>query len=144
MVDLETALDILGIECQSKESIRKAYLKKALEVHPDKQNRVLAGDEKQQADSAFATLHDAYCVAMEHCSKGTWVQDEDVLVRAFRGEDVDSELRRAGVFRPDPMFGINVNVPFHTLTQQCDSVDDDAREKIRKELEDILSYEEDT
>lgn len=143
MVDLETALDILVITRLEKMDIRKAYLRKTLEVHPDKHKNFSSEDEKNRATADFARLHDAYCLAMQHCSHGAWVQHDDVLMRAFRGEDVDDELRRAGVFRPDPMFGINVSVPFHPATHSH-ACDDATKEKMRADIEDILSYEEDS
>lgn len=145
MVDLETALDILGITRLEKKDIRKAYLRKALQVHPDKHKNFSSEDEEKRATADFARLHDAYCLAMEHCSHDTWVHhdDDDILMRAFRGEDVEDELRRAGVFRPDPMFGINVSVPFHA-TSHSRACDDAAKEKMRTYIEDILSYEEDS
>lgn len=142
-VDLASALDILGIQCLEKKEIRKAYLRKALQVHPDKQKNCSSEDEEKRATLAFARLHDAYCTAMEHCSHGTWIQDDDVLMRAFRGEDVEAELRRAGVFRPDPMFGINVGVPFHPVIHSH-ACDDAAKEKLKADIEDILAYKEDS
>lgn len=134
-IDLKTALKILGIDsCLGKEEIRKAYLKKALVVHPDKQQQPASSAE------AFTRLHNAYCVAMEHCSDHgdeTYVIQDDVLMRAFRGEDVDADLRRAGVFRPDPMFGIDVHVPFQSLHElKCD--DDATKENMRKTIEELL------
>ena len=134
-IDLETALQILGIDssCLEKEEIRKAYLKQALVVHPDKQQQQQPGSSAE----AFTRLHNAYCVAMEHCSDGTWVKDQDVLMRAFRGHDVEADLRRAGVFRPDPMFGIDMKVPFHTVTRSQES-DEEMKERMKKHIEDMF------
>lgn len=137
-IDLETALKILGIDCLEKEEIRKAYLKKALVVHPDKQQQGTSSSLPASNAEAFTKLHNAYCVAMEHCSNidETYVIQDDVLMRAFRGEDVDADLRRAGVFRPDPMFGIDVRVPFQSLHElKCD---DATKENMRKTIEELL------
>lgn len=147
-VDLTTALEILGLDvCAEKEQVRKAYLRKALQVHPDKKRlyKVMYPEEEMGADmedsgpdeEAFTRLHNAYCVAMEHCSDGTWVKDQDVLMRAFRGHDVEADLRRAGVFRPDPMFGIDMKVPFHTVTRSQES-DEEMKERMKKHIEDMF------
>lgn len=148
-MDLMKSLEILGLmgtgqnldfmegKCLEREQVRKAYLKKALKVHPDKQR-----DQTVRSTEEFTLLHEAYCIAMKHCDDVTLDEktDLDILMRAFRGEDVGAALRQAGVFQPDPLFGIDLNIHFNSMKSEnaCKDIEE-RKERMRQHIEEIFS-----
>ena len=131
-MDRDEALRVLGLPtggdsgAVDARAIRKAYLRRALEVHPDK--RSTAGAEVGgDGDEAFLRVRRAYEVALRGCqADGTdgidgvngmngmngdddeIMEMDDILVRAFRGEDVREALERRGGWRPGDDFGIDL------------------------------------
>jgi hypothetical protein len=109
------ALRVLGLDAGpdgvDARSVRQSYLRRALEVHPDKRG---AG----AGDGEFQRVKEAYDVAMSHVGGGGGEGggggdaididvDDDLLMRAFRGEDVREELARRGGWRPGDAFGVD-------------------------------------
>jgi hypothetical protein len=94
--------------------LRRHYLRAALSLHPDK-NR-----EDEQAGQRFAQLKEAYdlLLGVRHdqevvrCESVRTSSMLEILTRALSGKDVEAELRRLGVHRPSPLFGIDLTVPF--------------------------------
>jgi hypothetical protein len=113
MMDLERALNILGHrdeEIPCARSVRRAYLKQALKIHPDKQHTT----EGRKASTAI----------------------DEILKRAFEGMDVEDDLAALGVFRPDPMFGVDHRVSFERHPPREHHIDPELlQEMIEKLLE---------
>jgi predicted transcriptional regulator len=121
---LSDARKALGIPNEdvisTRSSLRKYYLKAALNSHPDKNL------DDSTSNIKFASLQEAYRVLLAHveANLGQHLPDDEIascsdhdlselLKRAFQGENVDRELERLGVHRPSPLFGIDMHVCFH-------------------------------
>lgn len=148
MMDLKYALSILGHgdeEMPSAQSVRSAYLKQALKIHPDKQQ---TPEGRKASTEAFAQLHEAYDVAIKElrlqeqdaeAARSVAAMDE-ILKRAFQGMDVEDDLAALGVFRPDPMFGVDPHVSFETHQPRDQHIDPELlQEKLEKLLEPDVS-----
>jgi hypothetical protein len=140
-MDVAEALRVLGLSHDlypggnttstedEKRSVRRAYLRRALEVHPDREARCSErrGDEgdggrttegkneeskKESKKESFQRLREAYEVALRHVDDGEKQGDDfdDLLMRAFRGEDVRAALARRGGWRPGEEFGVDLDV----------------------------------
>jgi hypothetical protein len=144
MMDLERALNILGHrdeEIPCARSVRRAYLKQALKIHPDKQHTT---EGRKASTEAFAQLRQAYDVATrelrikeqdEEAARSVAAIDE-ILKRAFEGMDVEDDLAALGVFRPDPMFGVDHRVSFERHPPREHHIDPELlQEMIEKLLE---------
>ena len=115
----ESALRALGIGDRNDldlhpTQLRKAYLKAALACHPDKNS----GDK--DASKRFTELQEAYNFLLEGVSAGQDAAREkartleifDIFLRAMRGDNVELELKRIGIYRPSEMFGVDLTVAF--------------------------------
>lgn len=156
-MDLVEALRVLGLsddndDVATRQSVRRAYLRRALEVHPDASSRRGAGrasssDEASSDDTAsFQRLREAYEVALGHLEGRGGGEDgdgigaeDDVLMRAWRGEDVRASLARRGGWRPGEAFGVDFGVRW--MGDGADFAGDD--EGWREVLEAGLAVEED-
>eukprot|EP00204_Picochlorum_oklahomense_P002845 CAMPEP_0118798388 /NCGR_PEP_ID=MMETSP1161-20130426/799_1 /TAXON_ID=249345 /ORGANISM="Picochlorum oklahomensis, Strain CCMP2329" /LENGTH=156 /DNA_ID=CAMNT_0006725799 /DNA_START=135 /DNA_END=605 /DNA_ORIENTATION=- len=132
VMDYRTALSILGISDTATTSIskiRKAYLRRALELHPDRQR---TDQDRQRANEAFVRLREAYeMVLMDQYPEST---KEDVdLTRAFFPQG-DSRA-----VRPNDMFGIDLTVPFDPHAQMDDEQRARAESLLREWLEEEIS-----
>jgi len=116
-MDRQEAVQVLGLENGNnltQAQLRKHYLRCALITHPDKNS----GDE--ESSQKFARVQRAYNLLLEEISLDAALVDEKIrteelfnlLMRAMKGEDVESELRNLGVPRPSAMFGIDLGIPF--------------------------------
>lgn len=124
-MDPHEACKILGIDeghhpVLTAEIIRRHFLKRSLETHPDKNVR------DEHAGEKFALLRQAYESLLEKVTEHAAIQEEatrtarilELLSRALEGEDVSHELRGLGIHRPSEMFGIDLTVRFdHRLPQ---------------------------
>lgn len=133
VMDYQTALSILGISdtaTTSVSKIRKAYLRRALELHPDRQR---TEQDKQRANEAFVRLREAYeMVLMDQYPEST-KEDAD-LTRAyfFQGDPM--------AVRPDDMFGIDLSVRFDPHARMMnDEQRAEAESMLREWLEETSS-----
>ncbi|KAG6910204.1 hypothetical protein DXG01_012339 [Tephrocybe rancida] len=73
-----TLYDILGVRSSaSVEEVRKAYLRKALETHPDKLDQTATDSDKRRAEKKFLSIREAF----------------DVLGDAQKRKEYDAHLR---------------------------------------------------
>lgn len=105
VMDYQTALSILGISdtaATSVSKIRKAYLRRAMELHPDRQR---TEQDKQRANEAFVRLREAYeMVLMDQYPESTKADADLTRAFFFQGDPM--------AVRPDDMFGIDLSVRF--------------------------------
>lgn len=140
-MDVAEALRVLGLSHDlypggnttstedEKRSVRRAYLRRALEVHPDREarcserrgdegegGRTTEGKNDTTTTASFQRLREAYEVALRHVDEGGGGGEkqgddfDDLLMRAFRGEDVRAALARRGGWRPGEEFGVDLDV----------------------------------
>eukprot|EP00889_Picochlorum_renovo_P005399 jgi/Picre1/32429/NNA_007775.t1 len=82
-MDYRTALSILGISdtaTASVSKIRKAYLRRALELHPDRQR---TDQDKQRANEAFVRLREAYEMVLLDQYPESTKEDVDLTRASF-------------------------------------------------------------
>lgn len=118
---VEAALQLLGLEAYAAsidnltpEHLRKVYLKRALATHPDKRK------DDPESTHKFTSLKAAYEVALEAVQgrKATLLEQQhtsqllETLIKALRGEDVEAELQRLGIYRPSDQFGKDLKIRF--------------------------------
>lgn len=141
-MEYETALSILGVSSTVKTNasvVRRAYLRKALDLHPDRQR---TEEDRRKAHEDFVRLREAYDVVMQHEGLQGDVDGNmnDVLLRAFQGENVEQYL--AGMKnRPSDMFGIDLTVPFDAGGMSDPEARAEAECMLREWLEDSSSSE---
>ncbi|KAI8100446.1 hypothetical protein M9435_006930 [Picochlorum sp. BPE23] len=117
----------------SVSKIRKAYLRRALELHPDRQR---TEQDKQRANEAFVRLREAYeMVLMDQYPEST--KGDVDPTRAFFSQG-DSRA-----VRPDDMFGIDLTVHFDPHAQMDDEQRARAESLLREWLEEENSSSED-
>ena len=165
-MDVAEAYRVLGLsgdDSDGKQSVRRAYLRRALEVHPDVSSRRGSGPDpsggrgstnQSESDTAsFQRLREAYEVALGHVEDrnrtGSFnaCEEDDLLMRAFRGEDVRAALARRGGWRPGDAFGVDLGVRWMGGDRRPVSLDigdgDDVEEAWREALEAGLAVDED-
>ena len=123
--DAKKALGIPAEEViNTRSTLRKYYLQAALTSHPDK------NPDDSTSTYRFASLQEAYSLLLAHVEAdvGQGLSDGDfalcskqevlrLLRRAFQGENVENDLKRLGVHRPSPLFGIDLHVRFHQSSE---------------------------
>ena len=161
-MDVAEALRVLGLpgdDVDEKQSVRRAYLRRALEVHPDVSSRRGSGlgpsadsgsTTNRSSDTAsFQRLREAYEVALGHVAgrdkNGGFDSEEedDLLMRAFRGEDVRAALARRGGWRPGEAFGVDLGVRWMGDDRSSASSEGGVGEGWREALEAGLAVDED-
>ncbi len=133
-MDYITALSILGISDTATTSfskVRKAYLKRALELHPDRQR---TEEDKRKANEAFVRLREAYDMVLRERYPESM---EDA--RAF----LQGEEPHVRTGRPNGMFGIDLSVHFDPRVQMNDEQKAEAESLLREWLEETSSTDED-
>lgn len=117
-MDYETAAATFGLSSASSvtpEELRKIYLRKALQLHPDRHIT-----DKISNHEKFTKLQNAYAFLLEKIEVCNGLAEEKaqteallaIWLKALQGDNVDKELRDLGMYRPPKDFGIDLNIVF--------------------------------
>lgn len=119
-MDESEALKLLGITTTidhlTPSILRKHYLRAALRSHPDKnpQDKIESSQRFARIQEAYSLLVDKHTTAAVAATEKAHTRDIlGVFLRAMRGENVETDLKNLRVYRPPPLFGIDLSVPFY-------------------------------
>lgn len=136
-MELERALEIFEfalLNGVTTDALRRKYLRKAFDVHPDKQKNK---DRSNSSHEEFVSLQNAYdfllsqieTVALAAKEKEKTASILAVFERAMQGYNVENDLKDLGVYRPSDAFGVDLSIPFDGRLP-VDTASDSDSEKI--------------